>query len=83
LGPAVVAAAAQGVLDDRSADRYSIAYFRSPNPDRVIECLPSCTGADSPPCYPPSIATSSSNSIGPIIFHQKGHRSEAAAQAAE
>ena len=31
-----------GVLNDSGADRYSIAYFHSPNPDSVIECLPSC-----------------------------------------
>lgn len=29
-----------GVLNDAGADRHSIAYFHSPNPDRVIECLP-------------------------------------------
>src|ERR1051326_2838766 len=30
-----------GVLNDSGADRYSIAYFHSPNPDAVIQCLPS------------------------------------------
>ena len=29
------------VSHDRGADRYSIAYFHSPNPAATIECLPS------------------------------------------
>jgi isopenicillin N synthase-like dioxygenase len=43
------------VLNDSGIDRYSIAFFYSPNPDSVIECLPSCTGPDNPPRYPPAI----------------------------
>jgi hypothetical protein len=34
-----------GVLNESGTDRYSIAYFHSPNPDAVIECLPSCVSA--------------------------------------
>ena len=40
-----------GVLNDSGRDRYSIAFFYSPRPDAVIECVPSCTGPDHPPRY--------------------------------
>jgi isopenicillin N synthase-like dioxygenase len=71
-----------GVLNDSGTDRYSIAYFHSPNVNRVIECLPSCVSADNPAKYPPAV-------YGDLVlefyranyFHQKGHRSDAAAQA--
>jgi len=72
-----------GVLNDSGADRYSIAYFHSPNIDAVIECLPSCVSADAPARYKPAV-------YGDLVldfyranyFHQKGHRSEAAKLAA-
>jgi isopenicillin N synthase-like dioxygenase len=71
-----------GVLNDSGTDRYSIAYFHSPNPDRVIECLPSCVSSDNPPHYPPA-------RYGDLVlefyranyFHQRGHRAGAAEQA--
>jgi isopenicillin N synthase-like dioxygenase len=44
-----------GVLNDSGIDRYSIAFFYSPNPASTIECLPSCTSADNPPRYPPAV----------------------------
>lgn len=44
-----------GVLNDSGVDRYSIAFFYSPNPDAVIECLPSCVGPDRPPRYAPAV----------------------------
>jgi isopenicillin N synthase-like dioxygenase len=73
-----------GVLNDSGTDRYSIAYFHSPNPDRVIECLPSCTGPDNPPRYPPGLYRDLVLEFYRAnYFHQKGHRSEAAALAAE
>jgi isopenicillin N synthase-like dioxygenase len=72
------------VVNDSGTDRYSIAYFHSPNPDRVIECLPSCVGPGNPPRYPPAVYRDlvlefySTN-----YFHQNGHRSGTAAQPLE
>jgi isopenicillin N synthase-like dioxygenase len=34
-------------------DRYAIPFFLGPRFDQVIECLPSCTGPDNPPRWPP------------------------------
>ena len=73
-----------GVLNDSGTDRYSIAYFHSPNPASVIECLPSCVSADNPARYKPAV-------YGDLVldfyranyFHQKGHHSDAAAQVRE
>jgi isopenicillin N synthase-like dioxygenase len=44
-----------GVLNDSGADRYSIAFFYSPNVAAKIECLPSCTSEANPPQYPPAV----------------------------
>jgi isopenicillin N synthase-like dioxygenase len=44
-----------GVLNDTGTDRYSIAFFYSPNPASVVECLPSCAGPGNPPRYPPAV----------------------------
>ena len=71
-----------GVLNDCGTDRYSIAYFHSPNPDSVIECLPSCVGADNPARYPPAVYRDLVLEFYRAnYFHQKGHRSDAAALA--
>jgi isopenicillin N synthase-like dioxygenase len=44
-----------GVRNDAGTDRYSIAFFSSPNVASVIECLPSCTDPSDPPRYPPAV----------------------------
>jgi isopenicillin N synthase-like dioxygenase len=73
-----------GVLNDSGTERYSIAYFHSPNPGTVIACLPSCVGPENPPRYPPAVYRDLVLEFYRAnYFHQKGHRSEAAAQAAE
>jgi isopenicillin N synthase-like dioxygenase len=73
-----------GVLNESGTDRYSIACFHSPNPDSVIECLPSCISRDDPPRYRPVVYRDLVLEFYRAnYFHQKGHRSAAAAQAAE
>jgi isopenicillin N synthase-like dioxygenase len=68
-----------GVVNDSGRDRYSIAFFYSPNIDATIEVLPSCTGPDNPPRYEPALygdlvrAFYSAN-----YFHQKDHVRDAA-----
>jgi isopenicillin N synthase-like dioxygenase len=71
-----------GVINESGTDRYSIAYFHSPNPDRVIECLPSCTGPGDPPRYPPALYRDLVlDFYRANYFHQKGHVSAAARMA--
>ena len=71
-----------GVLNDSGTDRYSIAYFHSPNPESVIECLPTCVDADHPARYPPAVYRDLVLEFYRAnYFHQKGHISEAAALA--
>jgi len=73
-----------GVINESGTDRYSIAYFHSPNPDVTIECLPSCVSRDSPPQYPPVVYRDLVLEFyRKNYFHQKGHDSEAARLAAE
>ncbi len=72
-----------GVLNESGTDRYSIAYFHSPNPDAVIEPLPSCTGADNPPRYPRAVYRDLILEFYRAnYFHQQGHRSDASREAA-
>jgi isopenicillin N synthase-like dioxygenase len=65
-----------GVLNDSGKDRYSIAFFYSPNVNAPIECLPSCVSADNPPRYAPAVyrdlvlAFYNAN-----YFHRAGHAS--------
>jgi isopenicillin N synthase-like dioxygenase len=71
-----------GVLNDSGTDRYSIAYFHSPNVESVIECLPSCVSEDNPAKYKPAVYRDLVlDFYRANYFHQKGHRSEAAALA--
>ncbi|MEJ0071741.1 MAG: 2-oxoglutarate and iron-dependent oxygenase domain-containing protein [Pseudomonadota bacterium] len=77
-----------GVLNDSGTDRYSLAYFHSPNPDAVIAPVPSCVAADNPPKYPPAVYRDLIlEFFRANYFHQRGHESEVArkvgAQAAE
>jgi isopenicillin N synthase-like dioxygenase len=68
-----------GVLNDSGTDRYSIAFFYSPTPSAVIECLPTCTGPGNPPRYERAV-------YGDLVrqfysanyFHQQGYRGPAA-----
>ncbi len=52
----VVAAA-----DGPAPHRQSVAFFFSPNPDAVIECIPGCHSAENPPQYPPVLASKHHN----------------------
>jgi len=75
-----------GVLNDSGTDRYSIAYFHSPNPNSPIECLPSCVSAENPARYAPAVYRDLVlDFYRANYFHQKGHQSAAAemVQAAE
>src|SRR6516164_3088259 len=68
-----------GVLNESGTDRYSIAYFHSPNPAAIIECLPSCVSADNPAKYPPAVYRDLVLEFYRANYvHQKGHRSAAA-----
>jgi isopenicillin N synthase-like dioxygenase len=72
-----------GVLNESGTDRYSIAYFYSPNPNAVIECVPTCVTTENPPRYPPAVYRDLVLEFYRAnYFHQKGHRSAAAAHAA-
>jgi isopenicillin N synthase-like dioxygenase len=72
-----------GVLNDSGRDRYSIAYFHSPNPASVIAPMPSCVSADNPPQYEPAVYRDLIMAFFRAnYFHQKGHDSEAARAAA-
>jgi len=72
-----------GVLNESGTDRYSIAYFHSPNPAATIECLPSCVSADNPARYAPTVYRDLVLEFYRAnYFHQKGHKSNASQLAA-
>ena len=72
-----------GVLNESGTDRYSIAYFHSPNPNSTIECLPSCVSVDNPARYAPTVYRELVLEFYRAnYFHQRGHKSEAAQLAA-
>ena len=68
-----------GVINDSGKDRYSIAYFHSPNPDSVIAPVASCVSAANPPAYEPTVYRELIMAFFRAnYFHQKGHASDAA-----
>ena len=67
-----------GVINETNADRYSIAYFHSPNPASTIECPPGCVSAENPARYPSAVYRDLVLEFyRKNYFHQKGHDSEA------
>ncbi|SDY33442.1 Isopenicillin N synthase [Variovorax sp. YR266] len=44
-----------GVINEGSKDRYSIAFFYSPNPNSVVEPVPSKVSQGNPPRYDPKL----------------------------
>jgi len=45
----------EGVAGQVRRASEEVGFFYSPDPDAVIECLPSCVGPDDPPRHPPAI----------------------------
>ena len=41
------------VTNKAGGERYSAAFFLDPNPEAEVACLPTCTGPNRPPRYPP------------------------------
>ena len=65
-----------GVIVDGKVDRYSLAYFHSPNPYRMIEVLPSCIDEHNPPAYTPALyADLIMEFFRANYAHQKNHSS--------
>jgi isopenicillin N synthase-like dioxygenase len=65
-----------GVLNDTGKDRYSIAFFYSPNVSAKIECVPTCVSADNPPRYEPAVYRDLVLQFyNANYFHRKGYAS--------
>lgn len=63
-----------GVVVEGNADRYSLAYFHSPNPYSMIEVVPSCVDADHPPKYEPTLYADLIREFFSANYaHQKDH----------
>ena len=63
-----------GVVVEGAQDRYSMAYFHSPNVTNTIEVLPSCTDAGNPPKYEPVVLGDLVKEFWAANYaHQKGH----------
>jgi len=65
----------QGVLNESGTDRYSIAYFHSPNPASIIECLPTCVSADNIHRQGTSRRDLEAE-VGAALFHRLAHGAE-------
>lgn len=50
----VYASTLHRVVNPIGRERYSIAFFLDPNPDAVVDCLPSCVSAERPARYAPT-----------------------------
>ena len=57
--------------------RYSIPYFLGPDPDSVIECLPTCTGPDRPPRYSPITQRAYNDMRASLVYPAKAKKKEA------
>jgi isopenicillin N synthase-like dioxygenase len=55
--PALIHRVTKGPTKKTDSPRYAIPFFVHPNPDWLIETLPSCIDADHPDLYPESILT--------------------------
>ncbi len=42
-----------GVRNTSGRDRYSVPYFFDMDMDSTVACLPTCTGPENPPAFPP------------------------------
>lgn len=63
-----------GVVVEGNKDRYSLAYFYSPNPYRQIEVLPSCIDDEHPARYAPALyADLIMEFFRANYSHQQGH----------
>jgi isopenicillin N synthase-like dioxygenase len=63
-----------GVIVEGEADRYSMAYFHSPNAYRTIEVLPTCIDDAHPARYEPALyADLIAEFYAANYFHQKDH----------
>ncbi|MEM9682227.1 MAG: 2-oxoglutarate and iron-dependent oxygenase domain-containing protein [Pseudomonadota bacterium] len=63
-----------GVIVEGEKDRYSLAYYHSPNPYRTIEVVPSCVDDQNPPKYEPALyADLIMEFFSANYFHQKNY----------